>query len=242
MRSVDVNQTLHGRSVFRPENVRHHNVFKGFNSPGTGDAIDLFCASGTEVFAVEDGVQTVLRSDAFRSQVIYLEGEGFTAVYAHIDARVDRVNARFSKGDVLGTVGGHLNHPHLHFELWQNGRAVNARSAGKLRMKMLHLMGVEGDEGDDSDPRLIVAKPGQGPMSLNDLVYNELPSRYDHRGGEILVDTQALAEWLGRSATGMPHFLHIREAIERMGLQATFNLDHLASLSDPRVYAFITGL
>lgn len=236
--SVSLNTTLHGRSVFRPQNVPHHNVYKGYNNPGTGDANDLFCPAGTPVFAVEDGHQTQIRGDGLGGTVIYLEANGFTAVYAHIDPVHTGVNHQYSKGDIVAHVGNHINHTHVHFELWINGHSVNAPTPGKLRMKFIQLTGGADDTADDSDPRLIVAKPGTGPMSLNGLVYNEMPARFDHVAGEFLVDTHALGAWLGKSSDGLAAMLPIREALRDMNVDASFNVDNLFSTTDPRVYVF----
>lgn len=90
------------------------------------------------------------------------------------------------------------------------------------------------------DPRLIVAKPAGSEPSLDGLLYNELPSRWNHNQGTIEADTQALGEWLGKDATGLPPFEHIRQALDQMHVDYTIDTKHLHSTTDPRVYVFTT--
>ncbi len=137
-----VNTTLHGRSVHRPEDVPGHNVFRGYNAPGTGDALDVFCAGGTPVVALADCVQTRHSNDGTRKEVIYLQGDGWLAVYAHIDAASGNTGTSYQAGDEVGRVRGDLTDPHLHFELWRDGqeRAVNAATPRGLQAAMAGMM------------------------------------------------------------------------------------------------------
>lgn len=132
-----VNTTLHGRSVHRPEDVSGHNVFRGYNSPGTGDALDVFCPGRTPVVAIGEGTQIRHANDASRKEVVYIAGDGWVAVYAHIDAQYQDTGHRFDAGDRVGLVRGDLNDPHLHFELWlSTDRAVSAATPTGLRALM----------------------------------------------------------------------------------------------------------
>ncbi|HUU23630.1 MAG TPA: hypothetical protein VM389_13945, partial [Phycisphaerae bacterium] len=68
--TAQINATLHGRSVYRSEDVPGHNVFKGYSTwganghRGVGDGLDI-CGQGwrTPVVAAFDGVQTVFNND-----------------------------------------------------------------------------------------------------------------------------------------------------------------------------------
>lgn len=137
-----VNATLHGRSVHRPEDVPGHNVFRGYTTPGTGDGLDLFCAAGTPVVALGDCVQAQHYNDDTRKEVVYLSGDGWLAVYAHIDAASRNTGTSYEAGEEVGRVRGDLADPHIHFELWRDGqaRAVNAPTPRGLQVAMAAML------------------------------------------------------------------------------------------------------
>lgn len=111
------NLTLHGRSRYRKEDVPGHNVFNGYTRPGWGDALDLFCPRGAPVFALEDCRQVLHRNDETRLEVIYLQGERFLVVMAHIEAARPGTGRSYERGDVVGRVRDDLADPHLHLEV-----------------------------------------------------------------------------------------------------------------------------
>ena len=114
-----VNRTLHGRSVYRPADVPGHNVFHGYNRPGWGDGVDLFCLGGTPVRAMEDCRQEMHQGDGTRKEVITLRGAGLLVVYAHISAKYGGRGAGWRQGDVVGWVRKELGDPHLHLEVFE---------------------------------------------------------------------------------------------------------------------------
>jgi len=139
-----VNRTLHGRSVYRDSNVPGHNVFRGWSTwaqnghTGVGAGLDIMGQGWrTPVVAICDCTQTLWRNDATKLEVIYIEAPGVVAVYAHINARHEGTGKRWRKGETIGVVRGDLGDPHLHFELWLDGKAVAAPSPEKLRALML---------------------------------------------------------------------------------------------------------
>lgn len=142
--SCRVNQTLHGRSVYRNADVPGHNVFKGYTTwanngnRGVGDGLDLFAPAGTPVYAIDDAVVTVHRNDVTKLEVIYLQSTGtinWEAVYAHIDATVT-LNEKVKAGQMVGKLRHDLSDPHLHFELWVSDTAVASRTARELQGHM----------------------------------------------------------------------------------------------------------
>jgi len=141
-----INKTLHGRSVYRPKNVSGHNVFMGYSSPGTGDALDLFAAGGTEVYAPFDGVQTRWLHDTEKIEVIYLErADGAIAVLAHINAYHEGTGIKVKAGEVVGWVRKDLKDPHLHFELKMpkdGGYSLAGKTPATLRKKLMQLCGM----------------------------------------------------------------------------------------------------
>jgi murein DD-endopeptidase MepM/ murein hydrolase activator NlpD len=129
-----LNKTLHGRSVYRKQNVSGHNCFKGFTTPGVGDGIDLFGPAGESVYAIEDCTQTRWSNDTTKLEVIYLTGKNWVAVYAHIDATHEGTGMKIMRGEEVGKIRGDLYDPHLHFELWINGRSLSARTSKDLQV------------------------------------------------------------------------------------------------------------
>jgi murein DD-endopeptidase MepM/ murein hydrolase activator NlpD len=90
--------------------------------------VDFAAPRGTEVYAAAPGiVAQARRLGGYGLVVIIDHGSGMQTRYAHLR----KANVR--RGDVvdpdtlIGAVGttGRSTGPHLHFELWRNGRAVD---------------------------------------------------------------------------------------------------------------------
>jgi len=139
-----INTTLHGRSVYRPQDVPGHNVFKGYSKPGTGDALDVFASAGTPVLPVAAGLTiTRWQNDMTKKEVVYLEGQAegldIVAVYAHINFNESTLSVGKTVpylDQPVGWVRGDLSDPHLHFELWIDGHSINGRTPEILRDEM----------------------------------------------------------------------------------------------------------
>lgn len=151
-----INNTLHGRSVYYSGNRRGHNVFKGWTTwmqngnRGVGAGLDVGGTGwNTPIVAVCDGTITQWRNDTSKLEVIYLEAPGVVAVYAHINYELEALPATVKQGRRLGVVRGDLNWPHLHFELWLEGRAVAAATPEQLRDLMLTKFAAD-DHGEPS--------------------------------------------------------------------------------------------
>lgn len=154
LRKRRVNRTLHGRSVYRPKDVRGHNVFKGYSTPGTGDGVDLFGPAGEAVYAPFAGVVYSHGADTQTLENIYLhrpanKPRGIAeawAVLAHIDT--SKANAEMkpgtvvAAGEVVGHLRGDLRDPHLHYELWLGGKALSAPTGKTYRDKLANLCGL----------------------------------------------------------------------------------------------------
>ena len=144
-RVARVNNTLHGRTVHRAVDVPGHNVFKGYSTwannghVGVGDGIDIFGLAKGEVYAIGDGKVIEHRNDVTKSEVIYIQGSNWIAVYAHIDATVT-VGDQVKEGQVVGKLRGDLRDPHLHFELWVNDKAIHDRTPIGLRGKIADIL------------------------------------------------------------------------------------------------------
>lgn len=138
--TCSINGTLHGRSVYRWANVSGHNVFKGYteweknNHVGIGDAVDLIGNAGDPVFAICKGKITQINNVGTSTENIWFQwGTNNTAVYAHIKHKTSyKVGDIINAGQIIGTLYP-LSSPHLHFELWLNGKAVADSKPAALR-------------------------------------------------------------------------------------------------------------
>jgi len=99
--------------------------------PAFHSGIDLSCSKGVPIRATADGVVSHsgwLHENGF---VVVLEhGCGFETVYAHNETNSVKVGHTVKRGDVIGYVGstGKSTGPHVHYEVWQDGKAINPRS------------------------------------------------------------------------------------------------------------------
>lgn len=111
------------------------NNFGGRIHPGTGETvthsgIDLVADSGTNILAAADGVVVTCDYDSSHGvHVVIDHSDGRTTVYAHMlwDSCTVSEGDTVTAGQVIGQVGstGISTGPHLHFELWQDGVAVD---------------------------------------------------------------------------------------------------------------------
>ena len=62
--------------------------------------------------------------------IVIDHGYGFISRYAHLSKYDVTRNQRVKRGDVIGYMGstGYSTGPHLHYEVWCNGKPVNPRS------------------------------------------------------------------------------------------------------------------
>jgi murein DD-endopeptidase MepM/ murein hydrolase activator NlpD len=117
-------------------------VIRGYRTPGVGDALDIFVPRGTGVRAMHGGWITRIAEPTGRLGCVYVEDHGLGSVYAHLHVAADlRLGAWVKEGTWLGWVGWILKDPHLHLELWIDGKAVSARSSAELAKKMARAAG-----------------------------------------------------------------------------------------------------
>lgn len=87
--------------------------------------VDLACAEGTPVLAAMDGVVSMAdRSTSYGNYVRLLHEDGTETLYAHLQYLYVRPGEVVKAGQPLGCAGqtGRATGPHLHFELFQNGK------------------------------------------------------------------------------------------------------------------------
>ncbi len=118
----------------------------------------LASAAGTVSFAGWHG--------GHGNYVMIQHGRGIATAYAHMSKFAVKPGSHVNQGQVIGYVGstGMSTGPHLHYEVWVNGQAVNPTGAkfqtgtqlagsdlAKFRSKMAQLRGIRASENGDGD-------------------------------------------------------------------------------------------
>lgn len=110
--------------------------FGGRVDPITGkrdghNGMDLAVPAGTPVRAALPGTVTVAKyHNSYGNYVKIDHGSGLSTLYAHNSKLLVRVGQTVQAGDIVSLSGstGRSTGPHLHFEVWANGRRTNPRS------------------------------------------------------------------------------------------------------------------
>jgi murein DD-endopeptidase MepM/ murein hydrolase activator NlpD len=92
------------------------------------DGMDIAAEKGTRIDAVRTGtVQFSGEQRGYGNVVIVDHGDGLTSRYAHCDELKVSTGERVHSGQAIATVGstGRSTGPHLHFELRQDGQAID---------------------------------------------------------------------------------------------------------------------
>lgn len=111
------------------------SAFGARRDPIDGDTrmhhgVDLAAPTGTPVRAARDGVVRSADTRGGYGNVVVLDhGDGLESRYAHCDTLAVKPGQVVRAGDVVATVGatGRATGAHLHFELRDDGRAVDPR-------------------------------------------------------------------------------------------------------------------
>ncbi len=93
------------------------------------EGVDFSAPTGTEIYATGDGVVIERkRTVGGYGNVIKIDnGFGYKTLFAHIQEFKVNVGERVKRGQVIALVGntGKSTAPHLHYEVWKNGKAVD---------------------------------------------------------------------------------------------------------------------
>ncbi|MEG0940628.1 MAG: M23 family metallopeptidase [Oscillospiraceae bacterium] len=90
---------------------------------------DFGAFDGDPIVAFADGtVISAQEFDGYGLAIILEHSDGFTTLYAHCSQLEAKVGDAVAKGQTIAKVGhsGQVTGPHLHFELMQNGKFLNA--------------------------------------------------------------------------------------------------------------------
>jgi murein DD-endopeptidase MepM/ murein hydrolase activator NlpD len=96
--------------------------------PNFHPGLDISANYGEQVFATADGtISTAAANGAYGNMVSIDHGFGITTRYAHLSRFAVQNGQQVARGDVIGYVGssGRSTSPHLHYEIWMNGRLMN---------------------------------------------------------------------------------------------------------------------
>ena len=111
--------------ITSPYGNRFHPVLKRWSlHSGT----DIGAPKGTKIFASNTGTVIVAGwSDSYGYYVVIDHGGGLTTLYGHMSKLGTSKGKEVTKGDVIGYVGttGWSTGNHLHFEIRENGKAVD---------------------------------------------------------------------------------------------------------------------
>jgi len=94
------------------------------------EGVDIANSRGAPVKALASGVVTHSGDRPGYGLVVEINhGNGYTTRYAHTLSNLVKVGDKIEKGQEIALVGssGRSTGPHLHFEILQNGRAINPR-------------------------------------------------------------------------------------------------------------------
>jgi len=91
-------------------------------------AIDIVAPWGTDVRASAQGKVIIAGwKNAYGLMIRISDGYGYYTVYGHLSRILVKQGQWVKKGETIGRVGstGHSTGPHLHFEVWSNGKTIN---------------------------------------------------------------------------------------------------------------------
>ena len=124
---------------FPLQSYRLTSTFGIRENPITGDithhrGIDLAAPEGTAVFATAAGIVSEIGEDpVYGIYVIIRHSDRWSSLYGHLQKSETTLRTEVKSGNLIGRVGstGQSTGPHLHFELRQDGRALDP--SGRLR-------------------------------------------------------------------------------------------------------------
>lgn len=108
--------------------LRRHPIL-GYRRMHSG--VDFSAGYGSPIYAASDGSVTYAGRKGGYGKFVKLNHSGSLATgYAHMSRISVRSGQRVRRGQIIGYVGstGLSTGPHLHYELYRNGRAINPQS------------------------------------------------------------------------------------------------------------------
>ncbi|MFU7527122.1 M23 family metallopeptidase [Qipengyuania sp. ASV99] len=144
--------------------MRRHPIL-GYRRMHSG--MDFRASYGTAIVAVTDGrVTSAGRAGGCGNAVRIDHGGGLATRYCHMSRMAVSRGQQVRRGQVIGYVGstGLSTGPHLHYEMYRGGRAINPASVDFVTRSVL-----DGTELIDFRRRLIVLRAIEPGAALEDL-------------------------------------------------------------------------
>jgi murein DD-endopeptidase MepM/ murein hydrolase activator NlpD len=107
--------------------MRIHPI-RGGNDFHTG--LDISTKPGEPVHVTADGIVSFSGWSGANGNLVAIEhGFGYETFYAHNKETVVKVGQIVKRGDVIAYVGstGSSTGPHLHYEIWKEGKIINPK-------------------------------------------------------------------------------------------------------------------
>jgi murein DD-endopeptidase MepM/ murein hydrolase activator NlpD len=143
--------------------------------------LDFRARHGTPIVAVTDGrVSSAGRAGGCGIAVRLDHGGGLQTRYCHMSRMAVRSGQQVRRGQVIGYVGstGLSTGPHLHYEMYRNGRAINPAGVDYVTRAVL-----SGTELLDFQRHLIELRQVEPGAALEDL--EKLPTEIEEPEREI---------------------------------------------------------
>ena len=105
-----------------------YDPFTGYEQFHRG--IDIANHTGTPIIAPADGkIKETGTYGGMGKMIIIDHGYGFMTRYGHLSNIDVKRGQKVKRGDVIGKMGstGYSTGPHLHYEVWRNGKVMNPR-------------------------------------------------------------------------------------------------------------------
>ncbi|TSA25757.1 MAG: M23 family metallopeptidase [Ignavibacteriales bacterium] len=104
-------------------------ITQGFNSANGHMGIDFGVASGSPVYASAGGL-IIFAEYTVESgyQIMIQHDDNYLTMYKHCSSLVKKIRERVAQGELIalsGNTGKNTTGPHLHFEIWQNGKPID---------------------------------------------------------------------------------------------------------------------
>ena len=104
-------------------------ITQGFNPSAGHMGVDYGLKSGSPVYAAAGGLVTFADYTFNNGYMIIIQhDEGFVTLYEHCSTLLKKVRDYVDQGDLIalsGNTGKNTSGPHLHFEVWQNGKPID---------------------------------------------------------------------------------------------------------------------
>lgn len=129
LRKTDVQKKSSNDNCMKLFPPVHGYISQHFDQTEDHFALDIISATNAPVLAVDDGTVIYAEWGAQTGNVIVLQHRNnLISIYKHNSVLLKKVGTFVSRGDVIALVGNSgalTTGPHLHFELWDDGNAVD---------------------------------------------------------------------------------------------------------------------